>query len=43
MAETAISIFKAIFGEEVLSKKPRWISIEIMHKVFIYNLLLNPT
>ena len=41
MAETAISIFKSIFGEEILSKKPRWMKIEIIQKAFIYNLLLN--
>ncbi|MEM0348789.1 MAG: hypothetical protein QXH32_01965 [Candidatus Caldarchaeum sp.] len=41
MAETAISVFKSIFCEEILSKKPRWMSIEIVHKTFIYNLLLN--
>ena len=32
---------KLIFGEEILSKKPRWISIEAVQKAFIYNLLLN--
>jgi hypothetical protein len=33
MAETAISVVKSIFGEEILSKK--------LQKAFIYNLLLN--
>ncbi|MEM1967321.1 MAG: IS5 family transposase [Nitrososphaerota archaeon] len=41
MAETAISVFKSIFGEEILSKKPRWMRTEIVQKAFIYNLLLN--
>ena len=41
MAETAISIFKSIFGEEILSNKPRWMKIEIIQKAFIYNILLN--
>ena len=41
MAETTISIFKSIFGEEILSNKPRWISVEVVQKAFIYNLLLN--
>ena len=35
-------IFKSIFGEYLLSNKPRWIGIDIVQKVFIYNLLLNP-
>ena len=41
MAETAISVFKSIFGEEILSNKPRWMKVEIIQKVYIYNLLLN--
>ena len=39
--ETAISVFKSMFGEEILSKKPRWMRTEIVQKAFIYNLLLN--
>jgi hypothetical protein len=32
MAETAISRFKALFGEHLLSRKPRWMEAELMLK-----------
>ncbi|MEM1967324.1 MAG: hypothetical protein QXN23_01735 [Candidatus Caldarchaeum sp.] len=32
---------KSIFREEILSRKPRWMEVEIIQKAFIYNLLLN--
>jgi hypothetical protein len=32
MAETAISRFKALFGEHLLSGKPRWMDAELMLK-----------
>jgi hypothetical protein len=41
MAETAISRFKALFGEHLLSRKPRWMDAELMLKAFIYNMLLS--
>jgi hypothetical protein len=41
MAETAISRFKALFGEHLLSRKPRWIDSELTIKAFIYNMLLS--
>jgi hypothetical protein len=40
MAETAISRFKALFGEHLLSRKPRWMDSELKIKAFIYNMLL---
>jgi hypothetical protein len=40
MAEAAISRFKALFGEHLLSRKPRWMDSELMLKVFIYNMIL---
>jgi hypothetical protein len=40
MAETAISSFKALFGEHLLSMKPRWMDSELTIKAFIYNMLL---
>jgi hypothetical protein len=40
MAETAISRFKVLFGEHLLSRKPRWMDAELMLKAFIYNMLL---
>jgi hypothetical protein len=40
MAETAISRFKALFGEHLLSRKPRWMDSELTIKAFIYNMLL---
>jgi hypothetical protein len=39
MAETAISRFKALFGEHLLSRKPRWMDSELASKAFIYNML----
>jgi len=41
MAETAISRFKALFGEHLLSRKPRWMDAELTIKAFIYNMLLS--
>jgi len=41
MAETAISRFKTLFGEHLLSRKPRWIDLELITKAYIYNILLN--
>jgi hypothetical protein len=40
MAEAAISRFKALFGEHLLSRKPRWMDSELTIKAFIYNMLL---
>jgi hypothetical protein len=40
MAETAISRFKALFGEHLLSRKPRWMDSEHTIKALIYNMLL---
>jgi hypothetical protein len=40
MAEAAISKFKALFGEHLLSRKPRWINSKLRIKAFIYNVLL---
>jgi hypothetical protein len=40
MAETAISRLKALFGEHLLSRKPRWMDSELTIKAFIYNMLL---
>jgi hypothetical protein len=37
MAETATSRFKTLFGEHLLSRKPRWMDSELMLKAFIYN------
>jgi hypothetical protein len=41
MAETAISRFKALFGEHLLSRKPRWMDSEHTIKALIYNMLLS--
>jgi hypothetical protein len=41
MAETAISRFKALFGEHLLSRTPRWMGSELAIKAFIYNMLLS--
>jgi hypothetical protein len=41
MAETAISRFKALFGEHLLSRKPRWMDSELKIKALIYNMLLS--
>ncbi len=41
MAETVISRFKSLFGEHLLSRKPRWIGAELLTKAFIYNMLLS--
>jgi hypothetical protein len=41
MAETAISRLKALFGEHLLSRKPRWMDSELVLKAFIYNMLLS--
>jgi hypothetical protein len=41
MAEAAISTFKALFGEHLLSRKPRWMDSELTIKAFIYNILLS--
>jgi hypothetical protein len=41
MAEAAISRFKALFGEHLLSRKPRWMDSELTIKAFIYNMLLS--
>jgi len=40
MAEAAISRFKALFGEHLLSRKLRWMDSELAIKAFIYNMLL---
>jgi hypothetical protein len=40
MAEAATSRFKALFGEYLLSRKPRWMDSELAIKAFIYNMLL---
>jgi hypothetical protein len=39
MAEAAISRFKALFGEHLLSRKPRWMDSELTIKAFIYNMI----
>jgi hypothetical protein len=41
VAETAISRFKALFGEHLLFRKPRWMDAELMLKAFICNMLLS--
>jgi hypothetical protein len=41
MAETAISRLKALFGEHLLSRKPRWMDSELTIKALIYNMLLS--
>jgi len=41
MAEIAISRFEALFGEYLLSRKPRWMDSELKIKAFIYNMLLS--
>jgi hypothetical protein len=41
MAEAAISRFKALFGEHLLSRKPRWMDSELRIKAFIYNMILS--
>jgi len=41
MAETAISRFKALFGEHLLSRKPRWMDSELTIKALIYNMILS--
>jgi hypothetical protein len=41
MAETAISRFKALFGEHLLSRKPRWMDSEHTIKARIHNMLLS--
>jgi hypothetical protein len=41
MAETAISRLKALFGEHLLSRKPRWMDSELKIKALIYNMLLS--
>jgi hypothetical protein len=41
MAETAISRFKALFGEHLLSRKPRWMASEHTIKALIHNMLLS--
>jgi hypothetical protein len=41
MAETAISRFKALFGEHLLSRKPRWMDSEPTIKALIHNMLLS--
>jgi len=41
MAETAISRFKALFGEHLLSRKPRWMDSELTIKALIHNMLLS--
>jgi hypothetical protein len=40
MAETAISRLKALFGEHLLSRKPRWMDSELTIKALIHNMLL---
>ncbi|MEM2042901.1 MAG: hypothetical protein QW410_06095 [Nitrososphaerota archaeon] len=39
--DTAMSVFKSMFGEEALSSKPKWMKVEMVQKAFIYYLLLN--
>jgi len=41
MAEAAISRFKALFGEHLLSRKPRWMDSELTIETFIYNMPLS--
>ena len=41
MVETVTLRFKALFGEHLLSRKPRWLDAEQLTKVFIYNMMLN--
>jgi hypothetical protein len=41
MAETAVSRFKALFGEHLLSRKPRWMDSELTIKALIHNMLLS--
>jgi hypothetical protein len=41
MAETAISRFKALFGEHPPSRKPRWMDSELTIKALIHNMLLS--
>jgi hypothetical protein len=41
MAETAISRFTALFGEHLLSRKPRWMDSELTIKALIHNMLLS--
>jgi hypothetical protein len=41
MAETAISRPKALFGEHLPSRKPRWMASEHTIKALIYNMLLS--
>jgi hypothetical protein len=41
MAETAISRLKALFGEHLLSRKPRWMDSELTIKALIHNMLLS--
>jgi hypothetical protein len=41
MAETAISRLKALFGEHLLSRKPRWMDSEPTTKALIHNMLLS--
>jgi hypothetical protein len=41
MAETAISRPKALFGELLLSRKPRWMDSEHTIKALIHNMLLS--
>jgi hypothetical protein len=41
MAETAISRFKALFGEHPPSRKPRWMDSELKTKALIHNMLLS--
>jgi hypothetical protein len=41
MAETAISRFKELFGEHLLSRKPRWMDSELTIKALIHNMLLS--
>jgi hypothetical protein len=40
MAEAAISRFKALFGEHLLSRKPGWMDSELKIKAFVYNMIL---
>jgi IS5 family transposase len=41
MAETAISRLKGLFGEHLLSRKPRWMDSELKIKALIHNMLLS--
>jgi hypothetical protein len=41
MAETVTLRFKALFGEQLLSRKPEWLDAEQLTKAFIYNMILN--